>query len=254
MIPSVPQLIDTYWSWLRDKTVLREVNGHYEITTPYLDRHNDRLQIYAVQQESQFVLSDDGYIIRDLTASGCDLGSAKRRAILNTALNGFGVKLINDVITVRATKDDFAQKKHSLVQAMLAVNDMFYLASSTISNLFLEDVTNWLSANDIRFTSNVKFAGKSGYDQLFHFVIPASNKAPERIVHAMNRPSKQSAFNTAFSWLDTRELRAPNQIMYAVLNDDEHSASPAVAEALSNYGVVPVLWSHRDDFIPKLAA
>jgi hypothetical protein len=35
-------------SWLKDRTTLREVNGEYvEITTPYIDRHNDALQIYA---------------------------------------------------------------------------------------------------------------------------------------------------------------------------------------------------------------
>ena len=73
---------------------------------------------------------------------------------------------------VRASKDNFPMHKHNLVQAMLAVNDLFYLASPIVSSLFLEDVIAWLDENEIRYTPSVKFTGKSGYDNLFDFVIP----------------------------------------------------------------------------------
>ncbi len=39
-------LLNSYRAWLKEKTTLREANGEWvEITTPYLDRHNDALQI-----------------------------------------------------------------------------------------------------------------------------------------------------------------------------------------------------------------
>lgn len=41
MINEVQSLLDQYWAWLRDKTTLRQINDWVEITTPYLDRHND---------------------------------------------------------------------------------------------------------------------------------------------------------------------------------------------------------------------
>ena len=38
----IEKLLDDYRVWLKDKTTLREVNSKWvEITTPYLDRHND---------------------------------------------------------------------------------------------------------------------------------------------------------------------------------------------------------------------
>ena len=114
-------------------------------------------------------------------------------------LNGFGVKLVDGVMEVRASKDDFPMRKHNLVQAMLAVNDLFYLASPIVSSLFLEDVVAWLDENEIRYTPNVKFTGKSGYDNLFNFVIPKSKKQPERILQAINRPSRDEAGATAFA-------------------------------------------------------
>jgi len=47
MIDEIQVLLDKYLQWLKDKTVLRQVNDWVEITTPYLDRHNDYLQMYA---------------------------------------------------------------------------------------------------------------------------------------------------------------------------------------------------------------
>lgn len=136
----IKTLMDQYIAWLRSKTTLRQVADWIEITTPYLDRHNDYLQIYARRQNGNYILTDDGYILDELELSGCKLESPKRLALLQMTLNGFGVKLVDGVMEVRASKDDFPMRKHNLVQAMLAVNDLFYLASPTVSSLFLDDV------------------------------------------------------------------------------------------------------------------
>ena len=41
-------LIENYFEWLKDNTSTKLINDTWsEITTPYLDRHNDCLQIYA---------------------------------------------------------------------------------------------------------------------------------------------------------------------------------------------------------------
>ena len=57
MIQDIQALQDGYWIWLRDKTNLREIRDSVEITTPYLDRHNDYLQIYAKRVNGGFVLT-----------------------------------------------------------------------------------------------------------------------------------------------------------------------------------------------------
>jgi hypothetical protein len=128
MMEEIQQLLDRYAAWLKDKTSLREVQDWVEITTPYLDRHNDYLQIYAKARNGGYVLTDDGYMIADLERSGCKIDSPKRRALLDITLHGFGVILSETALEVHATRDNFALRKHNLVQAMLAVNDMFYLA------------------------------------------------------------------------------------------------------------------------------
>lgn len=254
MIDDIQHLMNTYHAWLKDKTILREIDQYIEITTPYLDRHNDYLQIYAKRANGGFVLTDDGYIIEDLEQSGCKLESPKRQDLLKLTLNGFGVQLDGKNLQVHASPENFALRKHNLVQAMLAVNDMFYLAVPMVASLFYEDVVAWLDLHDIRYTPKVKFTGKTGYDHLFDFVIPKSRRQPERILQAINRPNRDSAQAVVLAWIDTKEVRSPDSRAYALLNDSEQLVSQAVIDALRNYDVQPVAWSQREAVREELAA
>lgn len=247
-------LMDQYVAWLRSKTTLRQVDDWIEVTTPYLDRNNDYLQIYARRQNGSYILTDDGHILEELELSGCKLESPKRMALLQMTLNGFGVKLVDGALEIRAAREDFPLRKHNLVQAMLAVNDLFYLATPMVSSLFLEDVVVWLDENEIRYTPNVKFTGKSGYDHLFNFVIPKSRKRAERIIQAINRPSREEAQVAAFAWFDTRDVRSPESKAYAILNDSERIVPPTVMDALQSYEVMPIPWSKRDIMVEELTA
>lgn len=248
------ELLDDYVAWLRDKTVLREVADSVEITTPYLDRHNDYVQIYAKRVNGSFILTDDGYTIDDLEQSGCKLQSPKRQDLLRMTLNGFGVQQHGNALEVHASQENFALRKHNLVQSILAVNDMFYLAAPTIASLFYEDVVAWFDLNEIRYTPKVKFTGKSGFDHLFDFVIPKSRQQPERIVKAINRPNKDAAQSILWAWGDTKDGRSADSRAFAFLNDSEQTVSPSVLDALKNYEVRPILWSRREQAREELAA
>jgi hypothetical protein len=254
-VHEIEQLLGEYRAWLKDKTAVREVNGAWvEITTPYLDRHNDALQIYARREDSGYVLTDDSYTVHDLEASGCNLNTEKRRDLLNMTLNGFGVKLNAAALEVHATRDNFPLRKHSLIQAMLAVNDLFYLAKPVVESLFHEDVVAWLEANDIRYTPKVKFTGTSGFDHLFDFVVPKSRKQPERILEAINRPTRDTAQSFILAWIDTRQVRLADSKAYAILNDSEQPISNDVLDAFRNYQIQPVPFGQRIDVVTELAA
>jgi len=254
MIAEIQKMMDGYASWLREKTSLREIGGWVEITTPLLDRHNDHLQIYVQRENGHFILTDDGYTLQDLEQSGCRLDSPKRQELLRVTLNGFGVQQHDASLEIRATEENFPLKKHSLLQAMLGVNDLFYLASPHTASLFYEDVVSWMSLNEIRFVEQVRFTGKTGYDHMFEFVIPRSRKNPERIVKPINRPDKASATEMVFAWLDTRETRPPEARAYAMLNDSDQTVKSDVIEAFLSYDVKPVKWSERESCREELAA
>lgn len=246
--------IDNYWSWLKDNTHIKAIDDWYEITTPYLDRHNDFVQIYARQQGDSFQLTDDGYTLNDLEMSGCVLDSPKRQQILQTTLNGFGVNIVDKELTTVATSRQFALRKHSLIQAILAVGDLFYLARPHVRSLFVEDVQSWLDINDVRYTPNIKLTGKSGFDHVFEFVIPKSKQSPERLLKPVNHPDRDTVQSVIMSWLDTRETRTSDSLVYAMLNDRDTKISRTVEDALDNYDIKRIRWTEREKGIQELVA
>ncbi len=255
MKDEIDSLVNAYISWLRDKTQTKQINDRWvEITTPYLDRHNDYLQIYAKKDGDSFQLTDDGYILNDLSASGCPVDSQKRKDLLMMTARGFGITVDGSQLIVTSSVADFSIKKHSLLQAMLSINDLFFTASPLVASLFFEDVEKWLRHSEARFTSKVQFSGKSGYNHMFDFLIPESKTYPERIIQTLSNPKKDSAENLVFKWIDTRESRQPNTKLYALLNDTDTNVHNSVIEALRKYDTIPILWTKRNDFLEELVA
>lgn len=248
------KLIDAYVDWLHQGLSVDDVGGSCELTTPFLDRHNDHLQVYATRDNGKIILSDDGYILSDLRTSGLEVDTPKRKMVLDSVLKGLGVRAENNALLVEASATNIGQRLHSLVQAMLAVNDMSVMAQPRVANFFFEDVQNFLDTNDIRYTSRVKLAGKSGYDHGVDFLIPKSRKRPERILQAIATPKKDNIFAYLWALNDTRAARMdePAPEAYAFLNDQEQPVGGDVVEALNVYGVIPTIWAERSKFVDVL--
>lgn len=252
--PKIETIIDAYYKWLKEKTTWRSIDEYTEITTPYLDRNNDYIQFYLKKSKDNYVLTDGGSTISSLIEEGCSLEGNKRQKILKQTLNGYGVALEYEKLVVRATDQNLPLKKHSLIQAIIAINDMFYLAEPHVLSLFLEDVRDWLELSDIRFTQDISFTGHSGFSRKFDFIIPKSNKEPERILKTINNPVKGSIDSLIMDWLDTKDARQHDSIGFAIVNDTEKKISGASTEALENYGIQTVPWSIREEYKERLVA
>ena len=250
------ELVAEYLRWLKDKTQLRAIEGSEwtEILTPYLDRNNDYIAIYLKSENDQFLLSDGGETIADLSMCGCELDSPRRQELLNLTLNGFGIKLDGDALTTHATKQNFPVRKHNLIQSILSVNDLFYVSQPSIRSLFIDDVRSWLKRSKVRFVQSVKFSGTSGYDHRFDFAIPESDTNPERLVRVINNPTRDTVEAMAFAWVDTKEARSIDTKAFAILNDTERRMPSNVEDALKSYDITPVNWSNRDADVSKFAA
>lgn len=248
------RLVDEYLNWLKAELQAEPVNGHAELTTPFLDRHNDYLQVYAQRVGERIRLTDDGFILTDLRHAGLEFNTPKRKALLQTILNGVGVEEQNGQLVVEASDRTLGQKTHALIQAMISVNDMFVMAQPRVASVFWEDVQEYLVEHDVRFSPRVKLAGRSGFDHGIDFLIPASRHAPERIVKAINAPSKNTITSYLFALDDTRQARSDESDAYAILNDSVRPVPAEVLEALDAYRVVSVPWSHREEFADRLAA
>ncbi len=251
---NLENLTDQYFSWLRSKTTTKQIDGWTEITTPYIDRHNDYIQIYVRKHNEEWILTDAGETLSDLALSGCTLETPRRKALLQNTLNGFGMHIENGAITVKSTDSQYPLRKHSLIQAMLSVNDLFYLARPNVENFFFEDVALWMDSQEIRYTAGFKFSGRTGFDHRFDFVVPKSKTQPERILGAINNPAKAPISAMIMSWEDTKETRSSDSIAYAILNDREKRIADEMVDALQSYNITPIAWSQREQYRDRLAA
>ena len=57
------RLIDEYLRWLKEQIEITEIDGSCQISTPFLDRHNDAIEIYVEKKDGSLRLTDDGYTI-----------------------------------------------------------------------------------------------------------------------------------------------------------------------------------------------
>lgn len=247
-------IVESYISWLRSGLSTERLEAACELTTPFLDRHNDHIQVYMERRGDEIFLSDDGYILADLGASGLELTTDKRKAVLDATLNGFGIKTEEGRLVVEASDRNLGQRVHALIQAMLAVNDMFMMAHSRVVGFFFDDVRVFLDENDIRYTERIKLTGKSGFDHGIDFLIPRSKSRPERVLQVINAPNKNNIGAYLFALNDTRQARAEGSEAYAALNDVSSQVSGEVTEALKAYSVAPILWSQRDQYVEALAS
>jgi hypothetical protein len=245
-------LIADYIGWLKEGLRVSELETCCQIATPFLDRHNDEIEIYVEKRNGAIVLTDDGYTIADLEATGMNFETEKRKAHLQSILNGFGVRLENKEVLVAASPHDFPQKKHALVQALLSINDMFVMAEEHVLSLFKEDVARFLEQNAIPVFPDFKLSGRSGFDHKFDFGLPKTAKKPQRVLQAINTLTKDQAMSFAFAVADVRIVRTETLQAFTFLNDVEHRVSEENLAAIHAYEIHPLFWSHREDALPLL--
>lgn len=248
--------VNSYLKWLKDEMYQEEVSpGLYEITTPFLDRHNDYTQIYAqICEDGKIRFSDMGITILDLEMSGVDFSTKKRKSIFNLTLNRLGVSespekaLFIDASSV----DEVPKAKHQLLQAILTVNDMFFLNRAHVSSLFFDDIISFFQKNDIYYSKNPSFVGKSKLMNTFDFSLQKNSHNPERLIKALNNPTIGASKNIIFSWEDTKEMRDPGTCFIVLVNDEE-GLKPDIGEAFMSYGITLVPWSQREVNLEKFA-
>ncbi|MXV93624.1 MAG: DUF1828 domain-containing protein [Chloroflexi bacterium] len=254
MIDQIRQLTEQYHNWMSESTTLRTVENGVEITTPFLDRHNDMMQVYAELSGDEIILTDDGYTIDDLEFCGLTVDSASCRKLLQLNLNGFAVKREGNELVTRVTAKDFAVKLHNLLQAMIAVDDLHYIASpSQVKRRFDADIASWLNASNIQFGKK-KFKGRSGYYVDYQHVIPPSANMHYRMLIGINNPRRGAVEQAAFRWLDIHASRPRDARLYPILNDAQQDSVLSEMDAFRNLEINPILWSERESVRDELAS
>lgn len=253
--PTVESLIDQYMKWLRSRVEIKEVEGtgFIEITTPFLDRDNDRIQLYVKTVEDKKIrLSDGGDTLSELELIGVDTQRGKRQQLIRTILLQNGVGLEGTEIYVITTYEHFPVAKNNLIRAILAINDLYFLAPKTAATAFKDDVEAFLEENEIRYSTGFGLIGRSGLYQPFHFLI--QSKKADIVLHAIGKPTRQWISLVMMAWDDVSALRGAGTIAFGILNDTGISVEESLIFALKNYSIQPFLWSKKHTLLEALKA
>lgn len=254
MSTRIHELVDKYVSFIKENITVEKINDDlFAIETPFLDRKNDFISIYAKFNNGNIILTDNGETLIDLELSGMKFNTPKRKAELELVLHGLAINYDkeNGALSVTANATNFAAKKHNIIQAIIGINDMFVMSESKVMNFFYDDVTRYFEENDIRYSPNIDLEGKSGFIHKFDFLIPKSKNTPERCIKLLNRPKKENIKATIFSFEDTKERI--NRLSYVIMNDEEPINTELIS-AVSEYDIKPFLWSQRNNYIEELAS
>lgn len=253
------KLKEIYNDWISKEFNYSDIESSLiRIDTPFFDRHNDSLILYAQSNnDDSIILTDGGYVIDDLEASGIFiLRSSQRRDLLSKQLRSYGVSLNVDTneLFLKTNLKNFPNNKHRLLQAMLFTNDMFMLGKKQTSNVFFEDIANFLEENDIRAFQNVSFIGLSGMSHKFEFSIPGIREIPDRLIKTLNVPNNEMYAKALTADVhNTIEIISRPTTFYTFVNDSEKEIKSDIISLLERENIKVVPFSERTNFIKELA-
>ncbi|WP_396179860.1 DUF1828 domain-containing protein [Flavobacterium sp.] len=229
-------LVENYLLWLKENIKSKDIENGYHFTLPFLDNHNDHIEIYAIKtSESEITLTDGGYIINDLEMSGVSFNSPARKNILDQTLLSYGVKLDenDNSIYIKTDLQNLPKKKHSLVQCILAVSDLYVLARESIQNFFFDDVMAKFKEKSVPVIPKFIINGKSGYPNTIDIAIPT--KFGEILIKTISNPKKDRITSALFSYNDIRQTGREIKEGIIIYDDREFELKKDDEIAAKNY-------------------
>lgn len=243
--------IDKYINWLKENFICERGGEWIEITTPFVDKSNDLIQVYMKISEDEIILTDDGNTLGNLEMVGVNINTERRKYELETILNGFGATLRGKEIVIITNKDEFPLYFNNMIQAILAVDAFYLLSQHRVRSMFWEDVEIFFAKNEIPYKRR-DIEGKSGLRHKFLEIWNPKDSTTKKIVRVISRPERNNVNSTIFAFEDTKNEIGKNVKKIAIINDTEKKPSDYVTKALYKYNIIPLLWSEREENIDIL--
>lgn len=256
------KLLTDYINWYKKEAKFKDLSQNViRIEVPFLDSFSDEIVMYAIKNKGNSItLTDDGWTLDNLKSNGVTISRSKnRKRIFTNRLNAFGIIEKDGELTTTVEYKYFPTAKNRLLQAILAVNDMFMLSKNTTKSLFFEDVGSFLEENHIRATEDISIPGTSGITFNFDYLISGYKNIPTRFIKTLSNPNNSLFAKAALTdILQTREIRG-NSAFYVFLNDissndKEIEIKPEIEELFSEKNIKPVPFTKRASVVKELVA
>ena len=113
----------------------------YRVQTPFLFEDGDHLAIVLKQEQSRWLLSDEGHTYMHLTydLEEKDLQRGTRQKLISNALSTFRVEDRDGELLLQIENERYGDALYSFAQALLKITDVSYLSRERVRSTFLED-------------------------------------------------------------------------------------------------------------------
>ena len=143
--------------------------------------------------------------------------------------------------------------KHSLLQTVLTIDDLFSSAKPGDETFYFEDAA-WLDSLGIRYTSRPSSIGWSRFQNNFYFANPKSKKAGERLIKHVKNPANDTARFALFSWADIKAKGEASSKFYVICRDSSEKDASNFRGTFCSDDVISFSWDKREQFSRALAA
>lgn len=242
----ITPLINDYHKWLKIKTIVKtdEQTGWASVQTPFVGLFNDNLEIYIRKSGNTILLSDDGETINNLELVGTKIRKGEKKDIADRILLTYGIALKDNELIAECNENNFAQKKHNFISAMIELNDFYMLSDHKITSIFKENVRDFLDEKEIIYTPDFISKGTTGLEFTFDFQIAQKNQ--EIVLKSFNTINKLNLPSFLFAWEDikpVREKATKKEVKAIAIINDIKPIGNEFTDALLSKNADFILWS-----------
>ena len=129
--------------------LVSEGMNRYQVFTPFQFEDGDHLVIVLKQENSHWLLSDEGHTYMHLTykLDEKDLQRGTRQKIITNALSMFAVNDRGGELALDIKDDRYGDALYSFVQALLKITDVTYLSRERVRSTFMDDFRAFIEAH-----------------------------------------------------------------------------------------------------------
>ena len=240
--------IASYARWIREISRAKQRNDVVAIEVPFLDSHNDFMTIYARPSNGSVLLTDYGYILNDLAASGVNTTSRKSASLIESILANHGLELgDSDDIHAMATEDTVAERLHCVIQGMIAISHVAFAEKKRAVSTFTDNVVVHFKDHNVRCRPGATLLGATGSKRRFDLVCLPTPTRGRVLVSTLSSRNNQTRDQLIFHWLDTEPSRGKADRGVVIVNDTVVQMTDKLVNAMKHFDLHPFAWSHLPD-------
>lgn len=254
----------SYIDWVKTNYNFKDIDekGSIDIQTPYLDNFGDNISFVIKNKDGHLIISDEGYTAWNLESHGICISRNKtyRNNLLKSIVNFENASLTHDnEIFKKLDLKKPGQTIHDMTQILIKVNDLTFVRKTVVSELFLEEVTNYFNNNQKEFKKIPSFS-ITGKSQLGHRIdfgfITAEGTKLVKVHNSLRRNTIESAIATL---VDTAEYRQKYyqeaESLNLLIGDLDISKSTTLnnIESLKEYNIDVIDFKNKKEVKDKLS-